>query len=399
MAVYAQHGHGKSDKIVTGLSDGSIEGVIFAPRNEKPDNLRTCLETLSEDHGCELLVDPQLYVATFTPANMRYLEEYDFFEGGLSASDFSLRRIRQIARDTIDYQAGLPVTAILSPTVMFGTFSDRWYQIALNLADAAREHHGSLPSPPPLLLSFVFAEEALTDEDEIGRFLDTVTQDDWSMEGFYLVAARHEPVYSQDFDPVRLANYLYLVHALGTVNGLRVVVGYTDFVGIPLRAAGAAAFATGWSQGLRQFVRKNFLQKKPGGQPPRDRYSSAPLLNSILMQEMQEIFDVGRLRSVLSDVALDSIITSARSPQGSPWNQAISQQHHWQTLHAIDQSLTGRVRRDTLETLRRVREAQGLYTILERNGIEFERSTGKDHLASWSRALSDFARRAGIDVR
>lgn len=395
MALYAQHGHGKSTKIAAGLTDGDIDGVIFAPRSEKPENLSACLASLSEEFdGCELLVDPQFYLSTFTPANLRYLDEYSYFSGGLSGSDFSLRRIRQIASETIDFQRTLPVTAVLSPTVMFETFSDRWYQIALNLADAALEYHGGIRDAPPLLLSFMFAEEALTDEEEVNRFLDTVTQDGWSMEGFYIVAARHETSYTQDFDPNRLANYLYLVHALGAINDLQVVAGYSDFIGIPLRAAGATAFATGWSQGLRQFVRKNFLQRPPGGQPARPRYSSAALMNSILLQELQDISDIGQVRAVLSGVALDRIITDAASPLASGWNQAISQQHHWQTLHMLDQALTGSVRSDILATLRRVREASALYTALERIG--FDRATDNAHLANWRRAISDFARRAGI---
>src|SRR5262249_275534 len=151
--------------------------------------------------------------------------------------------------------------------------TDRWFQIALNLADASLEHHAGLNSDTPLLLSFVLAEEALAAETEVNRFLDTVTQDGWGMQGFYLVVSRHEGTYNQDCESARLANLLYAGHVLGHVNSLRVVLGYCDFLGIPLRAVGASAFATGWSQGLRQFVRKNFLLRPPGGQPARDRYS------------------------------------------------------------------------------------------------------------------------------
>lgn len=396
MALYVQHGHGKSEKINEALNDGIVQGVVLAPRNEKPDNLALCVESLARRAGCEVLVDPQFYISAFAPANSRYLPDYEYFQGGLSASDFTLRRVRQFARETLNFQIELGVSSIVAPTVLFESFTDRWYQIALNLADAALEHYGSLSTPVPLLLSFVLAEEALVAEDEVNRFLDTVTQDGWGMGGFYFVVARHEGTYNQDWESSRLANLLYLVHVLGRVNGLRVVMGYTDFAGIALRAAGASAFATGWSQGLRQFVRKNFLQRPPGGQPARDRYSSGKLLNSIYMQELQDIFDVGRLNQVLSGVTLDNVITSAASPLSSGWNLNLSQQHHWQTLHSLDATLTGNLRSDIVDVLRRVRDAQGIYAVLERLGVEFERFTGKEHLPSWGRALSEFGRRVGI---
>jgi hypothetical protein len=396
MALYAQHGHGKADKITDALNAGTVQGVIFGARNEKPENLAAYLARLSEQYACELLLDPQFYVSTLVPPHDRFLPEYPYYEAGRTANDFTTRKIREYVRTTIDFQLDLGVTAIVSPSVIFESFSDRWYQIALNLADASLEHHASLNQAPPMLLSFIFAEEALGAEEELGRFLDTVTQDGWDAGGFYFVVARREGSYSQQFDSAHLANLLYLVHVLGEVNSLRVVCGYTDFVGITLRAAGAAAFATGWHQSLRQFHRKNFVERPPGGQPARERYSSGPLFNSVFISELEDIHDVGRLTDVLSRVDLDQVITSAPSPLRAAWNQAVSQQHHWQTLHGLDAQLVGGAREAMRHTLRRVREAQGCYALLERSGLTFERFTGKEHLAEWSRAISDFARRAGL---
>jgi hypothetical protein len=92
---------------------------------------------------------------------------------------------------------------------------------------------------------------------------------------------------------------------------------------------------------------------------------------------------------------LDELITSADSPQAASWNLALSHQHHWQTLHALEAALPGPVRQRVTHVMGLIRAAQGLYAILERAGVTFERFTGKDHLANWSRALSEFARRVG----
>lgn len=396
MAIYLQHGFGKSDKIEEALENGTVQGVVLAPRNEKPEKLASCVQSLIDRQDCEVLIDPQFYISTFAPAKVGYLPEYSYFHGGLSAGDFSMRRIRQYVEEVLAFQAELGGTAMIAPTVLFDSFNDRWYQIALNLADAALEIHAGLDAPPPLLLSFAMAEESLSAEEEVNSFLDTVTQDGWGMQGFYLVVARNESSYNQDWDGSRLANLLYLVHVLGHINETRVVMGYTDFLGVALRAAGASAFATGWSQGLRQFVRKNFLERPPGGQPPRLRYSSGPLLNSIFLQELQEIYEVGKLEDVLSGVELDSVITEAESPLAATWNQNISQHHHWQTLNSLDQAITGNVRRNVLSVLGKVREARALYASLAREGVELKGFSGPGHLPNWGRALTEFARRAGF---
>ncbi len=107
MAILVQHGHGKSDKLDESLGAGTVDGVVFAPRNEKPANLASCIQSLANAHNCELLIDPKFYISAFAPAKTRYLTEYAYFQGGLSASDYTLRRIRSFVSATIDYQISL----------------------------------------------------------------------------------------------------------------------------------------------------------------------------------------------------------------------------------------------------------------------------------------------------
>ncbi len=398
MAIFVQHGHGKSDKIDIALADGTVQGVIFGARNEKPENLRTYIQKLrAEQPDCELLFDPQFYVSTLVPPKDRYLREYEYYSAGRTANDFtSSRRIRKYAKQTLDRQVDFGLNALISPTVIFDSFGDRWYQIALNLADASLEYHSTLDQPPPLLLSFAVTEGALSDTDDVHRFLDTVTQDEWSMDGFYFLIARSDNTYNQRFETQRLANLLYAVYVLGRINGLRVVSGYTDFVGIPLRAAGADVFATGWSQSLRRSCRKFFVEQGTRGQPPRERYSSRPLFNSIFLGELQDTYDAGYPGKALSNVPLDVHITQATAPQASDWTTGLSQRHHWQTLHAMDQELTGRVKDDLRITSANLQDAYSLYTYLEAAGVQFDRNNGKDHLKEWGRAIKEFQRMAGF---
>jgi len=394
MSLFIQHGHGKGNKITEALSAGSVNGVVFSARNEKPESLDSCIAELRATADCELLFDPQFYVSTLVPPNDRYLPEYyPYYQAGRTAADFiGASKLQRYAKLTLDFELDRGLDRLISPTVLVNGFSDRWSQVALTLADATVEYHASLNRPPPLLLSLVLSEGAFDSKDELDGFLDTITT--WDVDGFYLIVARDEPTYAQQFDEARLAHLLYLVHVLADRNGFRLVCGYSDFAGILLRAAGAAAFATGWAQSARQFHVQRFLKRPSGGRPSRLRYSSAPLFNSIMLSELQSIHEIGRLNAVLSGVPLDEVITRASAPEASDWNLSVSEQHHWQTLCRLDGALSGRPRTDIPALYERLREAFGLYTSLP--AVPFERFTGSDHLREWGRALRSFKDLAGI---
>jgi hypothetical protein len=390
MAFYVQHGHGKSDKISKALEQGVIDGVILSPRNESLANMSACIAECRQ-HDCEILFDPQFYVSTLVPAKDGYLpQDYkEYYTAGRTSGDFiRAKKNREYARGTLDVQVALGVDGLISPSVIFDSFSDKWSQTALTLADASLEYHSELKAPPPLLLTIIFDEAALSSKDELDKFLDIITA--WDVEGFYLVLVRSDSGYSQRFDEARLSHLLYFVHVLGVVNEYRVICGYSDFVGVLLRAAGASGFATGWYQSLRQFHRKAFLMRKAGGQPSRERYSSLPLVNSIFLSELQSIYEVGALEQVLSGVDLDAVVKGSAGPEASTWNRPTSEVHHWQTLAALEDSVAGGSASDLDVLLEQLKEASGLYAQLEGQGVQFERQTDGRHLGEWIRGITQF---------
>ena len=387
MALFAQHGHGKSSKIDTALDTGAIDGVVFGARSEKRENIEACVEVVREKNGL-ILFDPQFHVSTITPANDRYLPEYPYYKAARTAADFvGFKKLQSYVKNTLDFELGLQPSRLISPTVIFESFGSNWYQTALNLADASLDFHAGISGAPPLLLSFVIGEPALGSRLELEAFLDQVTS--WeNVFGLYVVISREEQSYSQIFDPERLANALYMSYVLGHINGLEVVNGYSDFCGILHRAVGGTGFATGWSQGLRQFHKRRFTKQKPGGQAPKLRYTSLPLLNSILLSELQQIDEVGRLDDALSGVALDAVITEAESPEESDWNQPISELHHWESLHLMDGELSGNVASDVSAIENKMTEAKELYVSLEKEGIVFGSQTRSNHLDQWAEGIS-----------
>lgn len=399
MAFFIQHGHGKGSRITDALDNGTADGVIFSARNEQPGNLLSCVSSISEDHPTELMIDPQFFVGALSPPNEGHLPEYGYYAPGLTAASFTLRNIRGYVKRTLQFQTRAPVTRLISPTVLFSSFNDRWFQIALNMADASLEQHAEMNDPPPLLLSFHFSENALLNFDEVSRFLDTVTQDAWTMKGIYLAVMRDGDQYDACFSPDAMSNLMYICTALGMVNDLEVVIGHADYCGIMLRAAGASAFASGWHQGQRRFLRSKYIeQASRGGKPPRLRYASNPLLTSIFLNELEAIKEVGYFDEVLSEVDSDESLREADDDLASAWSLSASQRQHFQALHKLDQDWpTGR--RARLRKLKlMIDRATGLYLTLESSGVHFDKLTNSQHLTDWREALGNYASRANIDL-
>jgi len=389
MKLYAQHGYGKSDKIDRAFEGGLLDGVIFGPNNEKPESLRDCVERFSNlSPKPDLLIDPQLYVSLLSNPKEGSLPLYeDFYASNLSIRDFTPRRIEEIVRNVLNFQLSLPVTRLVSPTILLESFTNRSAQIAHFVAQAAMDYHAGLSSPPPLLLSYVFNETALSSHDQVTEFLDTVSL--YEADGFYLVVARPVGRYQQAFPWERMADWLLILYSLGTRNRYEVVCGYTDFLSVPAYAAGASAAATGWFNSLRQFDMKRF-QPSTGGSPPKDRYSSASLLNSIFLQELDNIFDAGMITDVLTGTLYDRRFRNG-SPTSHSWPPDVSTLQHWATLRALFESVSAGDTRERLEILEQaIAKAEALYGRLKRKGVQFDPTTGPAHLKDWSEGVRAF---------
>ena len=143
---------------------------------------------------------------------------------------------------------------------------------------------------------------------------------------------------------------------------------------------------------MRRFIPSS------GGDQPRPRYTSSPLLNSILVSpELETIRDLGYIDRVLSGTQYDDQFI-LRNPGEAPWTPEVSCLHHWSVL----QSLTSRIeatqdisdRLDLIGTM--VSEALGTYTFLQRDDVPFSPSSGPANLELWRQGLEDFRNEVSI---
>ncbi len=396
MTIYAQHGYGKSDKIEAGIRGKTLSGVVLSPRDETPARMESYVADLRGEFGADLqiLLDPQFYATTVLPARDGKLPDYPYYRGGLTRGNFvSPSNIALYVRETLDYQRTLGVSRLVSPTVLFDDFNDPWSQIALGMASEAQ---GALtPSDPGLLLSLVFDEGALRHRKPLDDFLDLITM--WDVPGFYVVVRRADVGYPAHSDETVLTNLMYLLYALGEINSFEVVTGYSDFVGLLGQAVGATATCTGWYNSLRQFSLRRF-QPVSGGRAARPRYSSGPLLNSVLiLPEFSSAWRLGHTASVHSGTAHDAALGSG-NPGTPPWPAAVSCLHHWEVMSRLASTVVtaGRTSRrlDALEAI--LNNAIASYASLEAAGVTFGTHTGSREAHAMSRAVAAFRREVGV---
>lgn len=396
MSLLAQHGFGKGSKIDTAMEARVLDGVIFSPRHESPENLAGCLSRISDTYPSSTrLVDPQFYASTVAPAKLGRLDEYAWFRAGLGLGDFlSARKVESYARSVLEFQQKLAVSALVSPTLRVSGLRDRVSQIALQLADASCRWHEGTHGAPPLLISLVLDEQALRSEEELGDFIDTITL--LECDGFYLIPFRAAETYSSLFDPEALAGLMYLVYVLGTLNEMQVVCGYSDLWGGMLRAVGAGHVASGWFQSLRHFTFRPF-KPSTGGRQPRERYTSLPLLDSILLTDLDKIYENGLITQVLTGTEQDARFLD-RSPLMVKWGQEDNVLHHWKSLRKFfDQVSGGTVQKNLRAVERRLDRAEAVFGETQAVGVEYEPPAG-EHVAQWREAIDIFRRRTDLSA-
>ena len=99
MSILAQHGYGKSDKLEQGIADGSIQGVIVSPRDERPENLAALLDSIP--NNLERLADPQVYAGTVVNPRVGKLPQYNHYRANLTPASFGPVAIREVVQDAL----------------------------------------------------------------------------------------------------------------------------------------------------------------------------------------------------------------------------------------------------------------------------------------------------------
>jgi hypothetical protein len=397
MKLFAQQGYGKGDKIHNGLDRKVLDGVILSPRDEKCSNMKIFRKELNEQYSsAEVLFDPQFYYATFIDATSKNLNECDYYPGNIPLSSLrQTKNLNKYAMDCLKYQQSLGVSKLISPTIHIPNFTDRQAQIALTMAEESINVAQEIDSP--LIISLVFNENALNETANVNEFLNELSM--LEAEGFYITVARSNTDYNQTFDEsTSLTNLLTMIYSLADINEFKVIMGYSDIIGLLYLAVGAYGIGTGWYNSSRKFTIQQRILPSKGGRVPRERYTSVPLLNSMFVSELDSIkrqvmINGGDIKDYLSNTDFDEVILAGTNPSEG-WSRGISHVQHWAAIKKATTNIFGSSSVDISDRLdnmeQRINEASSLYKILKSQAVQFDKPNPDNHLAIWKNAIDQF---------
>ncbi|MBN1576450.1 MAG: hypothetical protein JW913_07860 [Chitinispirillaceae bacterium] len=403
MKLYSQNGFGEVTKVIEGLQNDFIDGVIISPKDISSSKLTNKIEQYREvKKDAELLFDPQFYASIGMEADGyrlgHLLEDYNDY--------FTLRRRSALERESavegaleaaLKYQMGMPfLDAIIAPNILISKSIDSAEAlIAKNFIRLAPEIYKKLGGKKPLFLTLAVSREAL-DKDDFLEFTNEITALDRPPAGFYiLLGARNTEDRSEIFNSKILAYWMYLNYSLSAVNGFKVVNGFSDLASPILAAAGATAGATGWWSNLRTFSLSRFEPAMTGGHLPTPRYLSAKLLNRITFSEFDQI------RKIVPSVA-NRLPSDEEYPEGERGSEPYRHKEvlqTWNALKSICMDLNASVPKEALEKLMKaIREAQECYDKIQRIGIQLEPKSGSEHLEAIGESIQRFKSLAELDA-
>jgi len=388
MSLFAQHGYGKSDKIDRGIEENLISGVIFSPKNEKPENLEEIIADLKLNHpNCTILLDPQFYINSMDgDINQGQLPNYKkLYFDDVSKKSLSIpSNITEYVKQIFEYQNSLKLKRFLSPTIMFRSFDSRWSQISISLANESIKQINDYDSVD-LYISLCIGENAFCSSEEVKDFLDLISL--FNVKGFYIVIDRKNIENPNTIEAETLSNILYFLYVLAYVNQYDIILGYTDMIGIPLYTTGISTIANGWFNTLKRFSEYNFIASK-GGRRPNKRYTSSKILDSILIiPELQTIDRLGHLSKVLSGTKYDNIIQKDLS--GDTWSDTINCLHNWSSIKKIMDEIDRipEIKMKVDFILKKIREAWSILDLFSSSTFDKPKSV---HLKSWYDGLKEF---------
>ena len=137
------------------------------------------------------------------------------------------QNVRGVVTRYVDYQTEVDLKNIVSPNVFFESFDSRMSQISLSLANESI----SMCGDKELYISLCINEAAFSNFNDECEFLDIITL--FEVKGFYIIIERNTNENPNIIESEKMANIMYFLYNLAEINGFDVILGYSDYVGLP----------------------------------------------------------------------------------------------------------------------------------------------------------------------
>jgi hypothetical protein len=398
MKIYAQHGHQPADKIVGGLEEKVVDGVIFSTRYADPQRMQERIADVRKARrDTDVLVDPEFYATRQigTPnCQLKYLEDWDYFTAQRRRDLVRSDVVAGLLSKSFEVLDQLDVSAHIAPNIYISqSFDSMEAGIALNFIAASKPAFGG---NKPVYATLAIDRRALLNTSDFKAFLNDLTALERPPDGYYvligggLINERNDLAHSEVVDANIIGGWMLLNFILSQ-NGFRVLNGFADILTPFLGAVGGDVGATGWWSNLRVFSMGRYIKpEKPGGALPIPRYLSKLLLNRVKADELVAYSRV--LPSVLNRLSHDDDYTAAIP------TRKIEALQTWQAL----KSLNGEIVQSDLEAslnnlVQQVERAKGAYLQLQTRGLIGEGiETINEYLDQLSGAVGVFKKLAEL---
>jgi hypothetical protein len=393
-----QHGYQKGSKIHDAIAATTAHGVIWSPGDERPEALAAAMYDPALS-GVAQAVDPQVYVSGLASASLKRLPDYRYFRANLQPRHFTASRVVQMAAEILDWEASLPTSVILAPSVAIDSATGRWAQVATLLTEASVSNWRARNDGRSIYATVAIRDSVLANEIEVNALLNEITA--WDCDGFYLlfeIAPNLDPTKQDDL----LERALWITYSLGDLNEFPVWVGYAGLAGYAFRVAGASAFAAGWWQKLQYWSPDHWLDGG-GGRQPRPRVVLDSLLGSILIE-----IELAAIRR--ADAQLYADLVGGTGPlanalrQSNPTTVAGATDRDQQAAQLfavcaeLDSRCSGTFGQRGRQLLDDIAETLDLHRRIRQTGLQLEVGSGPRRVNVWQNALQGLATRLGVSL-
>ena len=399
MKLFAQHGYGPGDKIINGFKDNIIDGVIFSARYEKMEKiLGDVRDITSVFSNAEILLDPEFYACFYAhqpDAKLGGLNEWPYFSTQRRSQLESSEKVEKILADTFDTLVDLPLTSIIAPNIFIPrSFNSIEAVIAKNFIRKTQQLFEETGDKRNVFATLAIDRDTLIDQTEFEAFLNDITALDNPPDGFYIIVGggitdyRTEISRSELIHADVIAGWMMLNYTL-SINGFKVINGFSDILTPFLGCAGGYAGATGWWSNLRMFSMSRYINTVSGGRLPTIRYLSNALLNRITHDERRAF--VKLIPEINNGLPRDSDYEGGEPDRKvevlQSW-EAISHLNNENIVSEMDESL------QLLEDV--VNRAEITHTNLAGYGLPVNREANREYMEALMESIRVFRSNAEI---
>ncbi|ABM40017.1 hypothetical protein [Polaromonas naphthalenivorans] len=378
MAAYLQQGHG-SWGLLEEEDIGVYKGLVLSPVNDSPDGVRNGLARLKEKRKeLEVILDPQLYNPTIDKGR---LNEWDYYSADFETADHSDASWWSArGREVVDNALQLGVDAVCSPALFPREFSDEYYQLIVEVADATCAY-ASKNNIETLLTAII----CLKDLGNPARALQIASiLSNTNCERIYLTFLSEDVQTREPLqDAAALPTAVHLVRLLS--QHLRVHVAFCAHDLVLWKFAGATDISTGKFFNLRRFSPGRWRDDDSTGRQVA-YWNEGPLVTLLRDQEVLRLdrehwFDE---RSFTSNPAGEQILSILRGGTGNPW-QKLSWLQYLRWAYNTDKLLS-----DAGKAEKALEHWDGKWGEIRAKRILFtDRFNNGDHVRIWLNAVRE----------